>query len=439
MDQSQGSCSSFDEDDHILNTTPGQPRRSPSWMGRIGLTMIVLPLLLLWMGMPSGPRQWKKVSQTVTAVNSGDDGDRRSKPHPHHHKPRGSYNNHNNDYNNGSSAASTSSKNDLPQQPQYHQNDYWNNNNEDYNSSVVEYPFLFSHSSQLESDNRNHPIGIPYQCRGPHYQQFAQRLRTFAARQIQSGRRPPHWGQRELPPNTRLLIWGNSHTRQMGLSLVGQHAHIDKLIVFDANLNKNMARRFDLGQNRSVYVVANSYAAYSHKWKRLLELQISKRLFKMDALIVGTFNTCNAPVQTTFATDMEKLSGQMAGVDCDHVEGPTVVEISQYYAGPMAYVSMFATYRHKDVAVAHEMVMDLQRQQENVTTSKPRMFEYLDARKYIREMGVECGSPNRNSVSDCVNNSTAARYYHRCTGVRGGHADLLAWDMIDWVWQTKEH
>jgi hypothetical protein len=291
---------------------------------------------------------------------------------------------------------------------------------------------LFSHSDTIESDNRNHFIGIPYQCEGPLYNQFTLDLRQYAAEQIQTGARPPLWGQRELPPNCRLLLWGNSHTRQIGLSLVGQHTHVEKVIIYSQDLNKAMARRFDFSHNRSVYVVANTYAAYSTKWRRLLEIQIQKRLIKMDAIIVGTFNTCNAPVNTTFAEEMKQWEEhQFDGeVDCVHQEGPKFAEIASEYEGPMAYSSMFAEYRHKTYDAERESVMEMQKARSHLA--------YLDARHHVVNMQTECGSPFRESVGDCVNNATAARKYHRCVGPRGGHPDLVAWDFIDYVWQQYE-
>ena len=306
-------------------------------------------------------------------------------------------------------------------------------------------PFLWSHGYELSSKNRNTNIGVQYRCEGPLYAEFTVKLQRYATYLVNSGRRPATWGQRELPPNTRILIWGNSHTRQIGLSLMGQHnlrEDIDKIVVYDANVNKNMARRFDLGQNRSVYIVANSYVAYSHEWYHLLEKQIKKKLWKMDALLVGTFNTCNAPVQTTFATEMKQLAGNVAGIDCDRIEGPNVTTIAQQFDKSLAYVSMFATYRHKDIDVAHQEMMALQRQQQQQQqsneTGDSRLLVYMDARQYVRGLGVECGSDTRDGVSDCINNATAARKYHRCTGKRGGHADLIAWDLTEFVWHVKE-
>lgn len=299
--------------------------------------------------------------------------------------------------------------------------------------------FRWSPGGDIMVNNRTHSIPVPYQCAGPVYNNFTAELRQFAAQQIHSGKKHPLWGQRGLPPNKWILFWGNSHTRQIGNSLVAQHTgEIVKLKRYDAHINKNMARRFDLTQNRTVFIIANSYVAYSHNWLGLLQKQMGKKLWKMSALIVGTFNTCNAPVHTTFEDEMEEIVGQFAGVDCDTIEGPTFEMIAKEYKGPMAYASMFATYRHKEINEAHDQVLQLQHAQEQIDPSQRRTFVYEDARQYIDEMGTECGSPIRNgkSLSDCENTPYAARKYHRCTGAHGGHPDLVAWDLIDFIWQS---
>lgn len=353
------------------------------------------------------------------------------------------------------------------------------------------------------------------------------------------------WGQRELPPNTRILLWGNSHTRQVALSLVGQHAAtvtvssakerynttaavaiVEKILIYDAQYNKNMARRFDLGMGRSVYVVANSYVAYADNWQQLLEQQIRKKFRKLDAVVFGTLNSCQAPVPTTFATDMKAFSqsvvGQMAGVDCETREGPTFDQVADAYGqsratilypatdvadhvAPVAYVSMFATYRKKDVRAARDLVHGMMQKERE--TNGTRYYEYIDARSYINEMAYnnndnrqrqrrqlasnngnddgrnddysseddddndielamqrdqenndsndnddsnndksnhplqrhwECGSKARDGVSDCINDAEAERYFHRCVGPAGGHADLIAWDIIEFVWKSQE-
>ena len=224
----------------------------------------------------------------------------------------------------------------------------------------------------------------------------------------------------------------------MGLSLIGQHnlkQDVEKVILFDQDINKNMARRFDLGLNRSVYVVANSYVTYSLSWKRMLEVQIKKRLKFMDAMIVGTFNTCNAPVKTNFAKEMKEISGTMAGVDCDNIEVPNGTTIAQTFNKSIAYASMFATYRHKDIQQAYNEMKQLQKIPQDETNK--RLFVFMDARKYIQDLGIECGSDSTDDISDCVNTATAARKFHRCTGKNGGHADLLAWDMTEFIWHVK--
>ena len=206
--------------------------------------------------------------------------------------------------------------------------------------------------------------------------------------------------------------------------------------IYDPEINEHMARRYDLSQNRSLFVVTDSYAVHTNDWASALQKQIQKKLWKMAAVIAGPFNTCNGPVQTKFAEEMKEMSAKIAGVDCDKIEGPSIAEISKAYDGPLGYVSMFATYRHNDAQEAHDMMVELQRQQDESDTLPKRPLTFVNARHYVDAMGVECGSALGDKISDCINNSTAAQYYHRCTGDYGGHPDLIAWDLIQFVWKS---
>ena len=130
---------------------------------------------------------------------------------------------------------------------------------------------------------------------------------------------------------------------------------------------------------------------------------------------------------------MAAMTENMEGADCMRTRGATLEKIASHTVGPMAYVGMFATYRNATVTRAREDIHQLQQDYPD------RRIEFLDARKYINEMHVECGTPLRLEVSDCVNTKTAGKKYHRCMGASGGHADLVAWDLIEFLWQSREN
>ena len=143
--------------------------------------------------------------------------------------------------------------------------------------------------------------------------------------------------------------------------------------------------------------------------------------------VLGVFNTCNAEVNTTFATDMKGMLDEEDGVDCLNQEGPSLKEVAAVYSGPLVYVSMFATYRYKTYSQ--------DRDDANKMRSRSNLL-YLDGRQYIRMDGMEeCGSPKRDEMSDCVDDDDARRHHHRCVGKFGGHPDLVAWDVVEFLYK----
>lgn len=272
----------------------------------------------------------------------------------------------------------------------------------------------------------NRTIDIPYQCDGPYYRSFISHLRTFSDDMVTQGEQTFNWGHRNnLPANRKYLFLGNSHTRQTAMQLLCQ-LNVQNTESLEEK-NKAMARRYDLDNGAEVFLVVNSYVVHSPNWAKLLEEQIGIPLSGFDCVVLGVFNTCNAEVNTTFATDMKGMLDEEAGVDCLKQEGPSLKEVAAVYHGPLVYVSMFATYRFKTYS----------QDREDATKMRGRSnLLYLDGRQYIRMDGMEeCGSPKRDEMSDCVDDDDARRYYHRCVGRFGGHPDLIAWDIVEFIYR----
>ena len=336
----------------------------------------------------------------------------------------------------------------------------------DSDADFIKNDFLFGSTQYVRADNvvgDDRDLRIPYFCEGPLYDAFGQAMRDFAEEKVEKGEKPPHWGRRELPPNSKVLVFGQSHTRQVGMQLGMQHElPLPHTEVFDQHLSGKMARRLDLGHNRSLFVVANSYVAFSKDWKKLLERQIQFKMEDLDAVFVSVWNSCTSYVQTTFAKEMLEWQENLEDVDCAHIPGPTVSDIAEVYdgkfwpriipctsfelfafthtstfdnlAGPITFISMFARYRDDDIAVAKAEVEELQKRRDKV--------HYIDARQYINEMQMECGAEKQTSGGenpDCDHSKTAGDKYHRCIGELGGHPDMIAWDVNELVWKYMEN
>lgn len=283
----------------------------------------------------------------------------------------------------------------------------------------------------LHNGRPNHTLDIAYQCEGPLYRSFAGNLRTFSNDMVTTGAQDPKWGHRRegLPAKRKYLFLGNSHTRQTAMALLCQLNVTGSQGLEPSNMA--MARRFDLHNGAQVYLVVNSFVVHSPNWVKLLAQQIGVPLTDFDAIVMGVFNTCNADRQTTYAADMKALADEEKGVDCINQEGPTLRQVADVYSGPLLYVSMFATYRYKAYSVD-------ERDAKVLHAARPNLV-YLDARHYIKLYGLpECGSSGRNTVTDCVHGEKARRKLHRCVGRYGGHPDLIAWDVAEFLYKHAD-
>lgn len=90
---------------------------------------------------------------------------------------------------------------------------------------------------------------------------------------------------------------------------------------------------------------------------------------------------------------------------------------------------MFAL-QHIDQAHAGKMTIQTLQQQQNRTN-----VAYLEARRYIEAMGVEGGATAKaDPWTDCATALRQARkILHRCVGEFGGLADLIAWDVMEFL------
>ena len=111
-------------------------------------------------------------------------------------------------------------------------------------------------------------------------------------------------------------------------------------------------------------------------------------------------------------------------VQClEHLYGPPLAAVEVFFdRARLLYVTMFTTSRAADTAHHLRQVAQLNR-----TTA-------LATRRYVEALGHECGSNERQRTVDACHDGRGARLAeHRCTGAAGGHADLVAWDIVEWM------
>ena len=246
-----------------------------------------------------------------------------------------------------------------------------------------------------------------------------------------------------------------------------------------------------LRQNIDLYLVINPPFIYSPDWQKLLEQHVLQMPLEiMDLMVVSKFHTYqdshHSEPLLEFLMDHEGAAENVVVSE----DPPAFVDFASAYAGPLIYVSLFARYGVKSYQHAVEAIEALesgleppestkedrgilhhvdwafaknpnvvQNQQGTISKQAEDMFTYkapppkihgihhprklasieprtnvmaVDARQYTHELG-ECSTEEFKTVSTCITDTEHDRYDqgHRCFGSRGGHADLISYDLIE--------
>lgn len=295
-------------------------------------------------------------------------------------------------------------------------------------------------------------IDVRYQCAGPEYDAFAQNLHGQVQNWVDQGLRPPTWGRRlsPLPPNSRLLMFGNSHMRQVALALAGQGGggsvdenqirHIHAYGFEKRSPSQIMAQRYTFVNNATLYIVANSAVAHCPHpaWKMALEEQIETSLNSMDAIVMGLFNPGKV-----LGTYIDKFLPAHYGCGLDEPR-PMVRDLARVYDGPLGFISMFGD---QHAAVVDRTLRDMQRLRhiDNRTALSLRARDYSDWLHHEGSYDLidddnENDEINNNNhrkqlaVGRCEGGTFLGLKGHRCVGAEGGIPDLLAWDISEFMY-----
>ena len=281
-------------------------------------------------------------------------------------------------------------------------------------------------------------IDIWYQCRGPNYDEFGRQLEKFVQRQ--SLKHPATWGRRTvpIPDNQSVLFLGNSHTRQIALALACQMPEVVDVFHFEFDqIDPNMAVRIRFGNGATMYIVANSYVAYSPEWQSLLERQIQKPLAEFDMVIQGVFNVAKG--KSNFLNNLLNMTSQLP-YEFDLTKypvGPTPIDIASVYKGPYMLVSNQSINQVSTYKLLREMVTQLRRNATRAGHDRDALL-YMNGRHYINKMNVEGAALARVEVADLSLDSGRGNRMHHCMGPEGGHVDLLAWDVAEFMYERAE-
>jgi len=339
--------------------------------------------------------------------------------------------------------------------------------------------------------NDGNALLFPYACQGSEYDYFAERLhefsRTVAAekedadvRRSSSGK----WGRRQLPfpgANRTVLFVGNSHTRQLANNFLCQYWHLVSSYRDYRRVKggPTAAVAYMKSINSTVYVVINTVIVQSPAWVSMIEdlfLNLTENIVvttdedgnnkeeeagpvplnisKLDAMVVGNFNTFTGRERSNFAKAGREEAELVAAEEGRRSQTttttttttprrrytpedlnfarnrpPNVLQIAAAYGGPIVRVSGFASYMQPAGRASQRQIQALK----NRTNVR-----YLSGRKYVDRLRLECGGDRGDPLSRChepgdgiSHNMRSAEQMHRCQGPQGGHPDLISWDVAE--------
>jgi len=183
--------------------------------------------------------------------------------------------------------------------------------------------------------------------------------------------------------------------------------------------------------NSTITSLTNSPVMYSPHWQTLLEEKIGGvRLQSFDGIVLGKFNLYEDSFGTSFIDMMNEALKDIPGdIHYSTATAPQLRDVASVFAGPIVYVSMFAEYGQPEQRTNLNFTQNVRGTRDNLSV--------IDGRKYIKEMKMECGAESRGVIGPCVEMNDvrpgrrSADGLHRCIGSKGGHPDLIAWEVVE--------
>lgn len=236
----------------------------------------------------------------------------------------------------------TNSSSEYLSQSQFNQSSK-NVERHDTLSEAAASPALNYTASAAYSDNSKLRIchataKMQYYCEGAGYEEFSGNLETLVqgltsngapatgnktysgtSNNIQSERNR-YWGRRSNPsprPNSNILFFGNSHTRQLLHTLRCQYS--DQIVSYNNTVGQAKFANtevFHLTQNVTIVGVTNHWIVYSPDWPHLLpQITGGYELEDFDAIVLGRFNDKDNTKGTNFGKWITSLNQEMAVAD----------------------------------------------------------------------------------------------------------------------------
>ncbi len=297
-----------------------------------------------------------------------------------------------------------------------------------------------------------------YVCEGPDYDRFTNKLDQFVrwihkqpnkigkhvpniTRKVLAKYRktPATWGRRTgspFPANTTILAVGSSHTRQIFQAMECQYETISYEDMEGRKSNNTMRRgsyyRIEFANHAKLHLVTNNALFYSRHWVSYLEDLIQYKLEDLDAIVFGNINRFIDAMNTTFMELMMEKTSHLKDADFRTVPPPELTDFAQVYPGPIVAHSLMSDWSWGN---GHTNLMGhlwgLQQEQ----PKRVHTIRLVDGRKFVKFLGEECSSDDWQKVGVCSNDTSK----HRCIGARGGHPDLLVWEILENLHDLWDH
>ena len=287
-------------------------------------------------------------------------------------------------------------------------------------------------------------IDVRYQCAGRPYEEYMRNVQ-FPYVLTRHKRDPSlRWGKRPsiLPPasssNQKIMMIGNSHTRQLAISLLCMY--IDD--VEDVKTIESHARQFTLTGNNTITLVANPELVYSSRWqKNLEEFYLNHPLDDLDAIVLGMFNKYEAKYSDSRLWTRTNKFAQ------EHPEQEIAFDDPSL---DNRLESWFESYDGPILYTADPLRME-QCQREVVMTSTCKSdadtdcydnLRWIDEREHVpalKDRHCTCSNAaDKETVRTCLHDKDGNEYKtgHVCRGFLGGYSDLTARDVIEALWDV---
>jgi hypothetical protein len=264
-----------------------------------------------------------------------------------------------------------------------------------------------------------------FQCEGPEYDKCAAAARAVARNSSHHHHASPTWSQPGVPlvrPGSSLLFIGNSHTRQIYETLVCQY---QEDILSTDPWGSSVTLRNDIFLQSSI----NSpwhYDVTTNLTERFLS-ELGHFPNYYDAIILGDFNgdVFNYDFSLAYTRPESFYNVTVKSAAAANITLNGVLQLKHFAAifnGPIIRLTGGVLVNTTKVRNAQAEV-----QQVLQTTNKNKNdFVVLDASQYVPQVGI-CG---HNQGGKIVVDAPVVGY-HRCQGGKGGHPDLVAYDVVE--------